>query len=75
MEDQIGDLTTFLKGTQARVDGQHDTVRKTLEANTVGLHDLSVWKPKVQADVEKLQTDIRELSNKLEHLSLKHEEL
>jgi hypothetical protein len=75
MEDQIGDLTTFLKGMQAWIDGQHDTVKKTLEVNTAALQDLSMWKPKVQADVEKLQTDVRELSNKLEHLSLKHEEL
>lgn len=75
MEDQIGDLTAFLKGMQARIDGQHDAVKKTLEANTMVLQDLSVWKPKVQADVDELQSSVRELCSKVEKLSLKQEEL
>jgi hypothetical protein len=33
MQDQIGNITTFLKGIQAWID-QHDIVKKTLEANT-----------------------------------------
>ena len=54
MEGQISDLTVFLKGMQARIDDQHDAVKKTLEANTAVLQDLSVWKPKVQADADEL---------------------
>ena len=54
MEEQIGDITAFLKGMQARIDRQHDSMKQSLEANTAELHDLSAWKPKVQANVEKL---------------------
>jgi len=36
------------------MDEQHEAVKKTLEANTAVLPELSGWKPKVQADVEEL---------------------
>jgi hypothetical protein len=48
MEDQIGDFGAFLKEMQARMDEQHQAVKKTLEANTAVLQELSGWKPKVR---------------------------
>lgn len=75
MEGQIGNLTAFLKGMQARIDDQHAAVKKTLEANTSVLLELSTWKPKVQADVKELQSSVHNLYEKIEHLSSKQEEM
>lgn len=66
MEGEIGDLTAFLKGMQARMDMQHETLKKTLDNNASVLLDLSNWKPQVQAEVEELQSGIRGLRTKVE---------
>jgi len=41
MEDQIGDLRTFLEGMQSWMDQQHNSLKAALEANTSVLQDLS----------------------------------
>lgn len=69
MEDQIGYLTAFLKGMQARIDQQHYSLKQTLEVNTSVLKDLSAWKPQVQAEVQHLKISIRDLRAKFELLS------
>jgi len=75
LEGQIGDLAAFLKGMQARMDEQHQSMKKALEANTSVLHEPIGWKPKVQADVEELQSSVRELCTKVDHLAVKQEEV
>ncbi|CAD6339885.1 unnamed protein product [Miscanthus lutarioriparius] len=75
LEGQIGNLAAFLKGMQARMDEQHQSMKKALEANTSVLHEPIGWKPKVQADVEELQSSVRELCTKVDHLAVKQEEV
>lgn len=70
LEGQICDITAFLKGMQAQMDSQHETLKSTLDSNAAALQDLSNWKPKVQAEVEELQVGIRDLRTKFE-LSVK----
>ena len=73
MENQIGDFGAFLKGMQARMDEQHEAVKKSLEANTIVLQELSGWKPKVQADVEELQISVWNLCTKVDQITVKQE--
>jgi len=49
MEDQIGALAELLKGMQSRMDQQHDSLRRTLEANTSALRDLCGKSPATSA--------------------------
>jgi hypothetical protein len=41
MENQVGDITAFLKGMQVHLDVQHETLKQSLDANTSTLQDLS----------------------------------
>jgi hypothetical protein len=34
MENQVGDITAFLKGMQSRLNQQHETLKQSLDANT-----------------------------------------
>lgn len=54
MEDQIGDLRTFLEGMQSWMDQQHSSLKAALEVNTSVLQDLSNQKPQEQSKVEDL---------------------
>lgn len=74
MEGQIGDFLAFLKGLQAQMDEKHEVMKKTLEANTSVLQELTGWKPKVQVDVEDIQSCVRDLCTKVNHLAVKQEE-
>lgn len=70
MEGQIGALTDLLKGMQVTMDQQHDSLQKTIEANTSVVHELSSWKPQVQSKVEDLQASVQDLRDKIEILSM-----
>lgn len=74
MENQVSDITAFLKGMQARLDSQHEALKQSLDANTSTLQDLSNWRPQVQAEVHDLQSSIKDLQIKVEKLTSKHEE-
>ena len=54
---------------QSRMDQQHDSLRKTLEANTSVLQYLSSWKPQVHSKVEDLQSSVQDLRDKLDDIS------
>jgi hypothetical protein len=75
MENQVGDITAFLKGMQARLDDQHATLKQSLDVNTSTLRELSDWKPQVQAEVKVLQSNIASLQAKVDELSMKQEEI
>lgn len=71
MENQVSDITAFLKGMQARLDSQHESLKKSPDANTSTLQDLLNWKPQVQAEVQDLQTSLKDLWVQVEQISQK----
>jgi predicted nucleic acid-binding Zn-ribbon protein len=75
MENQVSDITTFLKGIESHLDQQYETLKQSLDMNTSTLRELIDWKPQVQAEVKGLRSSITNLQAKVEVLTLKQEEV
>lgn len=71
MEQNVADMMAMLKEMQSdRVAGRQaiESMQKSLEANTVAMRDLALWKPQVDARVGDLQAGFHEIRGKVDQL-------
>jgi hypothetical protein len=65
MESQLGELTQMLKELQA----QNSSIQRTLNDNLAAIHDVGVWRPKIDAKVDNLHQSVTDLQQKVDQLA------
>jgi hypothetical protein len=65
METQLNELTQMMKALQA----QNSMIQRTLNDNLATLHDVGVWRPKIDAKVDEMHQWITVLQQKVDSLA------
>jgi hypothetical protein len=65
METQLNELTQMMKALQA----QNSMIQRTLNDNLATLHDVGVWRPKIDAKVDEMHQSITVLQQKVDSLA------
>ncbi|XP_066308780.1 uncharacterized protein [Miscanthus floridulus] len=64
METQLNELTQMMKALQA----QNSSIQRTLDDNLATLHDVGVWRPKIDVKVDELHQSVVDLQQKVDSL-------
>lgn len=69
MEQNVADMMAILKELQSDRTASRqafESMQKSIEANTVAMKELAIWKPQVDTRVGELQAGLSEIRGKID---------